>query len=118
MYYVIVIWGFLTPTPLRFVITLSTERNQKLPFSDPPPLFCDYVIRGWSFERFQRFYSIPFVMSIMEVANLDRLSNQSYQSYMQSDCTYSSLVIGRQMYGFLSDDCTFVRRKVLQMFRL
>ena len=36
--------GFLTPVP--FVITFSTERNQKLPFSDPPP-FCDYVIHGY-----------------------------------------------------------------------
>ena len=34
MYYVIKILGFLTPHPSPFVITLSTERNQKLPFSD------------------------------------------------------------------------------------
>ena len=38
MYYVIKIWGFLTISPLPFVITFSNERNQKLPFSDPPPL--------------------------------------------------------------------------------
>ena len=31
MYYVIKIWGFLTP-PL-FVITFSTERNQEIPFT-------------------------------------------------------------------------------------
>ena len=51
MYYVIIIWGFLTPVP--FVITFSTERNQKLPFSDPHPhtLFCDYVIHGSSLRQ-------------------------------------------------------------------
>ena len=37
MYYVIKIWGFLAPPPPPpFVISFSTERNQKLPFSDPP----------------------------------------------------------------------------------
>ena len=36
MYYVIKILGFLTPSPLPFVITFSTECNQKLSFSDPP----------------------------------------------------------------------------------
>ena len=35
MYYVIKIWGFLTPLP--FVITFSSEHNQQLSFSDPPP---------------------------------------------------------------------------------
>ena len=40
------IWGFLNPLP--FVITFSTERNQKLSISDPPPPFCDYVIHGCS----------------------------------------------------------------------
>ena len=36
MYYVIKILGFLTLPPPPFVITFSTECNQKLPFSDPP----------------------------------------------------------------------------------
>ena len=39
MYYVIMILGYLSPPPgppPPFVITFSTERNQKLPFSDPP----------------------------------------------------------------------------------
>ena len=49
MYYVIKILGFLTPPPPPFAITFSTERNQKLPFSDPPPSpLCDYVIHGCS----------------------------------------------------------------------
>ena len=30
MYYEIKIWGFLTLPPVSFVITFSTERNQKL----------------------------------------------------------------------------------------
>ena len=34
MYYLIKVLGFLTP--LLFVITFSTELNQKLPFSDFP----------------------------------------------------------------------------------
>ena len=37
MYYVIKILGFLAPPPPPFVITFSTERNQKLPFSAPSP---------------------------------------------------------------------------------
>ena len=50
MCYVIKIWGFLTPLP--FLITFSTERNQKLPFYDPPPPapFCDYVVHGCSLK--------------------------------------------------------------------
>ena len=34
MYYLIKIWGFLTPHPLPFVIIFGTEHNQKLPFSE------------------------------------------------------------------------------------
>ena len=36
MYYVTMFLGFLTPLP--FLITFSSEPNQKLPFSDPSPL--------------------------------------------------------------------------------
>ena len=46
MYYVNMIWGFQISPHLPFVI-FSTERNKKLPFSDPRPSFCDYVIQGW-----------------------------------------------------------------------
>ena len=53
--------GFSEPPPLPFVITFSTERDQKLPFSDPAsPIHycvftkgggCDYVLHGWSLRR-------------------------------------------------------------------
>ena len=41
MYYVNHVLEFSDPPPppLFFVITFSTERNQKLPFSDPPSPF-------------------------------------------------------------------------------
>lgn len=35
MYFVTKIWDFLTTSPIPFVITYSTERNQEFKFSDP-----------------------------------------------------------------------------------
>ena len=37
MYYVITLLGFLDPPPLLRKHVFSTETNQKLAFSDPPP---------------------------------------------------------------------------------
>ena len=52
MYYVIMIWSFLTPLP--FVITFSNDLNQTLPFTEPrppsPPLFL-WWLNKWMFPK-------------------------------------------------------------------
>ena len=55
MYYVITFLGFLDPpSPLRLLERVfSTENNQKLAFSDPPPPTSDYVIYEWSLRAWR-----------------------------------------------------------------
>ena len=72
MYYVIKIWGFLTPPPFPFVITFSTERNQKLPFSDPPSPLCDYVIHGCSLILCRRNHMYFRILKILNQNNKEQ----------------------------------------------
>ena len=72
MYYVIIIWGFLTPPPLPFGITFSTECNQKLPFSEYVPRKVQVKLDTLFFEFFWTVYSCNFNQILILSSSLTR----------------------------------------------